>query len=254
MIVHQIGMPADIDAFSELARKYNLKLIEDAACAAGSEYKGEKVGSHSALVCFSFHPRKVITTGEGGMITTDNEDIRNRLRLLRQHGMSVSDRLRHVSDKLIFEDHVVLGYNYRMTDFQAAIGIKQLEKLDWIISERRKIALRYIEELKELESIRLPIEKFGYRSNYQSFSIYLKKSCPLGRNELMQKLLDRGISTRRGIMTAHRETSYKGEYPDTLLPISEDASDRSIILPLYVPMSQNDIDQVIESLKTLLQD
>ena len=139
LIVHQMGMPADIDSFKGLCKKNNLKLIEDAACAVGSVYKGGRIGSHSELVCFSFHPRKVITTGDGGMLTTSRKDYYERLRLLRQHGMSVNDRERHASKKVILEDYVEIGYNYRMTDIQAAIGIKQLEKLDWIVSERRKL-------------------------------------------------------------------------------------------------------------------
>ena len=194
-------MPADIDAFQTLCRKYNLKLIEDAACAAGSSYNGNKIGSHSELVCFSLHPRKVISTGDGGMITTNNEDYYNRLKLLRQHGMSINDRVRHESSKIIFEDHLEIGYNYRMTDIQASVGIKQLEKLDWIIEERRKIAKQYHEAFKDIQCIQLPIEADGFFSNYQSYSIYLKDNCPLRRNDLMQKMLDSGISTRRGIMT-----------------------------------------------------
>ncbi|MGB4853184.1 MAG: DegT/DnrJ/EryC1/StrS family aminotransferase [Ignavibacteria bacterium] len=252
IIVHQIGMPADIDDFKKLCDEHNLKLIEDAACAAGSSYKGKKIGSHSDIVCFSFHPRKVITTGEGGMITTSNPDYIKRIKLLRQHGMSVNDRIRHESGKLLFEDHLEFGYNYRMTDIQAAIGIRQLEKLDWIINERRKIALRYIQELKDIECIKLPVEKEGYFSNYQSFSIYLKKDCPVGRDELMQKLLDAGISTRRGVTTSHRETAYKSEYKNLHLPVSEDAADNSIMIPLYIPMSDEDIDLVISKLKEFL--
>ena len=252
IIVHQIGMPADIDEFKKLCDEHNLKLIEDAACAAGSSYKGKKIGSHSDIVCFSFHPRKVITTGEGGMITTSNPDYIKRIKLLRQHGMSVNDRIRHESGKLLFEDHLEFGYNYRMTDIQAAIGIRQLEKLDWIINERRKIALRYIQELKDIECIKLPVEKEGYFSNYQSFSIYLKKDCPVGRDELMQKLLDAGISTRRGVTTSHRETAYKSEYKNLHLPVSEDAADNSIMIPLYIPMSDEDIDLVISKLKEFL--
>ena len=252
VIVHQIGMPADIDEFKKLCDEHNLKLIEDAACAAGSSYKGKKIGSHSDIVCFSFHPRKVITTGEGGMLTTSNPDYIKRTKLLRQHGMSVNDRIRHESGKLLFEDHLELGYNYRMTDIQAAIGIRQLEKLDWIINERRKIALRYIQELKDIECIKLPVEKEGYFSNYQSFSIYLKKDCPVGRDELMQKLLDAGISTRRGVTTSHRETAYKSEYKNLHLPVSEDAADNSIMIPLYIPMSDEDIDLVISKLKEFL--
>ena len=153
LIVHQIGMPADIDSFRKIASEFNLKLIEDAACAIGSSYKGKKIGSHSELVCFSFHPRKVISTGDGGMICTSNPEYAKRLKSLRQHGMSVSDRVRHESNSVIFEDHLELGYNYRMTDIQAAVGIKQLDKLDWIVGERRKIAAFYIEKLKDIGEI-----------------------------------------------------------------------------------------------------
>src|SRR5690242_7310312 len=198
LIVHQIGMPADIDAFKALCNKHNLKLIEDAACAAGSSYRGKKIGSHSELVCFSFHPRKVITTGDGGMITTSNAEYCERLKLLRQHGMSVSDRVRHQSSKIIFEQHVEVGYNFRMTDIQAAVGIKQLEKLDWLISERKKITAKYKDAFKDIDCMRLPSEKEGYSTNWQSYSIYLKRNSPITRNELMQKLFEQGISTRRG--------------------------------------------------------
>ena len=247
LVVHQIGMPADIDTFKALCDKYGLKLIEDAACAAGSAYKGNKIGSHSELVCFSFHPRKVISTGDGGMITTNREDYYNRLKLLRQHGMSVNDRVRHEANKVIFEDHVEVGYNYRMTDIQAAVGIKQLEKLDWIVEERRKIAVAYNDAFKDIECIRVPLEDKGYFSNYQSYSIYLKDTCPVDRNSLMQDLLDKGIASRRGIMTSHRETAYKNSQEDINLPVSEDLQDNSIILPLYVPMTEEQINFVIDS-------
>ena len=252
LIVHQIGMPADIDTFAKLCNKYGLKLIEDAACAAGSSYKGKKIGAHSDIVCFSFHPRKVITTGDGGMITTNNEKYYERLKLLRQHAMSVNDRVRHTSSKIIFEDHIEVGYNYRMTDIQAAVGIKQLEKLDWIISERRKIAMHYHEAFKNIDCIRLPLEKDDYFSNYQSYSIYLKDNCPVTRNDLMQKLLDKGIASRRGIMTAHRETAYVDYCKGLILPISEDACDRSILIPIYIPMQQEEIDKVIITLREIL--
>lgn len=253
LLVHQIGMPGNIDAFKSLCNKHNIKLIEDAACAIGSSYKGKKIGSHSELVCFSFHPRKVITTGEGGMIATSNPEYYKRMKLLRQHAMSVNDRVRHQSDKVLFEDHLELGYNYRMTDFQAAIGLQQLKKLDWIISKRREIALRYNNELKEIDCIILPEEKEGYFSNYQSFSIYIKETCSISRNELMQKLLNAGIASRRGIMTSHRESAYKSDYNEIHLPVSEDASDRSIMIPIYIPMESSDIDHVISNLKNFLK-
>src|SRR5690606_4841948 len=248
LLVHQIGMPADIDAFKALCKKFGLQLIEDAACAAGSSYKEGKIGSHSELVCFSFHPRKVISTGDGGMITTSREDFYERLKRLRQHGMSVNDRVRHSAAKVIFDDHVEVGYNYRLTDIQAAVGIKQLEKLDKIVEERRKIAAAYHEAFKELDFLRLPVEKEGFFSNYQSYSIYLKESCPIERNTLMQQLLEKGIASRRGIMTSHRETAYREIQEEVSLPVSEDLQDRSIILPLFVPMTADEVNYVTETL------
>ena len=253
LIVHQIGMPADIDAFRNICDKYNLKLIEDAACAIGSEYKGKKIGSHSELVCFSFHPRKVISTGDGGMITTNREDICERLKLLRQHGMSINDRVRHNSKTVVFEDHVEVGYNYRMTDIQAAVGIKQLDKLDWIVAQRRLVAEAYQQGLKDITCLQLPREEEGYFSNFQSFSVYLKPSCPLDRNTLMERLLKAGISSRRGIMTIHRETAYKAEGKGLHLPISEDLNDHSIILPLFVPMEEAEIKYVIDTFSGIIK-
>lgn len=249
LIVHQIGMPADIDAFRALCNKHNLVLIEDAACAAGSSYKGGRIGSHSDLVCFSFHPRKVITTGDGGMIATGREDFYNRMKLLRQHGMSINDRVRHLSDKVIIEDHLEIGFNYRMTDIQAAVGIKQLERLDWLIEERTKIAMQYNSAFANIKGIRLPHAPEGYVTNWQSYSVYLLTDCAMSRNDLMQAMLDVGIATRRGVMTSHRETAYKEYCQGLSLPVSEDASDRSIILPLYVPMKQEEVDYVIHYFK-----
>lgn len=249
LIVHQIGMPSDIDAFSELCKENGLILIEDAACAIGSSYKGKKIGSHSDLVCFSFHPRKVISTGDGGMITTSRKDYAERLKLLRQHGMSVNDQIRHNSKQVIIEEYLEVGYNYRMTDIQAAVGIKQLEKLDWIVNERRKIAFKYNEELQEIDCIQLPTENENNISNFQSYSIILKENAPISRNELMQKLLDMGISTRRGVMLIHREKPYS----NYCIPLSRSDyfSDNSIILPLYIPMME-EVQIIISALKKIL--
>lgn len=252
LLVHQIGMPADIDAFQALCKKHNLILIEDAACAIGSSYKGKKIGGHSDLVCFSFHPRKVISTGDGGMITTNNEAHYNRMKLLRQHGMSVNAGIRHSSNKIIFEDHVEVAYNYRLTDIQAAVGIQQLAKLDWIISERRKVAEAYSKAFADISFIRLPKERECDFTNWQSYSIYLKPESPVMRNDLMQALLDEGVASRRGVMTSHRETAYKAASVGVSLPVSEDACDNSIIIPLYVPMSADDVDTVIKAFRKCL--
>ncbi|MCH7535378.1 MAG: DegT/DnrJ/EryC1/StrS family aminotransferase [Bacteroidetes bacterium] len=251
ILVHQIGNPGEIDSFQKLCKEKNIELIEDAACAIGSAYKGAKIGSHSDLVCFSFHPRKVITTGDGGMITTSNKDYYERLKRLRQHGMTINDRERHGSKTVVIEQYDEVGYNYRMTDIQASIGIQQLKRLDEIVEARREIANKYIMELKRYDFIRLPIEPKGVVSNYQSFSIYLDSSCPVSRNEFMQLMLDKGISTRRGIMTAHREPAYKYMNSDPLLK-TEDLADNSVLLPLYYPMSDDEFEYVISCMHEIL--
>jgi perosamine synthetase len=252
LLVHQIGMPADIDAFRALCDKHNLQLIEDAACAIGSSYNEKKIGAHSELVCFSFHPRKVISTGDGGMITTNNEAFYNRMKLLRQHGMSVNAGERHGSSKIIFEDHLEVAYNYRLTDIQAAVGIQQLAKLDWIIAERRKVADQYLKAFADIDCIRLPKEENGYFTNWQSFSVYLKPNAPVKRNDLMQLLLDEGVASRRGVMTSHRETAYKNSDSFVSLPATEDACDNSIIIPLYVPMTTEEVNEVIAAFRKCL--
>jgi dTDP-4-amino-4,6-dideoxygalactose transaminase len=253
LLAHQIGMPAEIDAFKEICEKHQIRLIEDAACASGSSYKGKKIGSHSELVCFSFHPRKVITTGEGGMITTSNEELRERLKLLRQHAMASSSIDRHNSSKELPEDHIELGYNYRMTDIQAAVGIVQLERLDSIIEERRRIAGEYISNLSEIKWLIMPEEKEGFITNYQSFAVRVRKDSPVSRDEIMKRLGLNGISTRKGVMTSHRETAYKEICRGLSLPISEEASDNSLMLPIFVPMANEDIRKIIEEVKKIFE-
>jgi perosamine synthetase len=251
LIVHQLGMPADIDTFRNLCARYNLLLVEDAACAIGSAYKGKKIGSHSDLVCFSFHPRKVITTGDGGMITTSNPEYYKRLKALRQHAMTINDLERHQSGRILTEEYPEVGFNYRMTDIQAAVGIKQLEKLDWIIQERRKIALRYHRELTECKQLVLPIELEGYYSNYQSYAIILKDYKLAQRDILMQKLLDEGISSRRGVMTAHTEKAYA--LNKRTLPKSELFSHSSIMIPLYIGLTEREQQLVIQKIVRHIQ-
>jgi len=252
ILVHQIGMPANIADFQDLCKEHGLQLIEDAACAAGSEYRGERVGSHSELVCFSFHPRKIITTGDGGMITTSNKVFAERLRLLRQHGMSINDRVRHESSEVIHEHYAELGYNYRLTDIQASIGIQQLEKIDRIIEERRKIARFYIKELSSLSCLVLPRESEWQRSTYQSFGIYLLENAPIARDNLMQRLLDLGIATRRGIMLIHKEPAYEKSHPDLNLPNSSDLSARSLLLPLFPSLTTEQLQHITSAVKALL--
>jgi len=252
LLVHQIGMPADIDGFSKLCQEHNLVLIEDAACAIGSSYSGKKIGSHSDLVCFSFHPRKVITTGDGGMITTSRQDYADRLRLLRQHGMSINDRVRHESQQVIIEEYLEVGYNYRMTDIQAGVGIYQMQRLNEIVSERRKIASRYNQAFQSIKGLILPRDNEKTITNFQSYALIMDEvQLGVSRNEFMQRMLDRGVATRRGIMTAHREKAYEGcDY--TSLEKTEFYSDNSVLLPIFVPMNDDEIQYVINTVIEVL--
>jgi perosamine synthetase len=254
LVVHQVGFPADITAFKKICQRYHLKMIEDAACAIGSEYQGKKIGSHSNLVCFSFHPRKVITTGDGGMITTSNESYYKKLKMLRQHGMSVDARMRHEAKNIIFEKYDELGYNYRLTDIQAAIGIAQLEKLDSLLKKRRKIAHTYNKVLGKISWVQIPFVRKGDISNYQSYQLLLKKDCPISRDKLMEKLLKKGISTRRGIMASHLEPVYKKIYPHLKLPVTEYVAANSILIPIYAQMTKKEIDYVLQTLVKYLHE
>jgi perosamine synthetase len=251
LCVHQMGMPCDLASVLAVAKRHSLPLIEDAACASGSEIlwdgQWEKVGkAHGDIACFSFHPRKVITTGDGGMLTTNNPDYDAQFRLLRQHGMSVSDRVRHSANQVIFEEHAVIGYNYRMTDVQAAIGREQLKRLPGIIEARRRLGTRYSELLASIPGLSLPQEPDWARTNWQSFWVRLPDGCD--QRGVMQSMLDRGIATRRGIMCAHREKPYARE-DGYNLPESERAQDRNIILPIYPQMTDEEQDYVVEMLR-----
>jgi dTDP-4-amino-4,6-dideoxygalactose transaminase len=206
LAVHQVGLPAPLTEISDIGSRHGLQVIEDAACAIGAEYKGHRVGPpYTSMACFSFHPRKILTTGEGGMITTADEKLAARLRKLRQHGMTVSDLARHSSTQVVTESYDEVGYNYRMTDLQAAIGLVQLERLDEMLARRRQLASRYSQRLSQLEWLVLPFEPADCRHNFQSYMVRLKDDAPITRDGLMQELLDRGVSTRRGIMAINSE-------------------------------------------------
>jgi dTDP-4-amino-4,6-dideoxygalactose transaminase len=246
--VHQIGMPADLVRFISLGVKYGLRIYEDAACAIGSRYMGRRIGGHSEMACFSLHPRKIITTGDGGVITTNNAAHADKLRTLRQHAMGVSDAVRHGATRVIIESYDEVGYNYRLTDVQAAIGLEQLKRLDWIVERRRALATRYTEALTGHPWLRPPFEPDWAESNFQSYAVALGPNAPLSRNDLMQRLLDVGIATRRGIMLAHREKPYGRALGVSQLSLSEQASDRSILLPLYPELSEQDQDHVVSAL------
>jgi perosamine synthetase len=258
LAVHQLGMPCDLGGILLLARKHNLLLVEDAACAVGSEInladdEWEPIGRpRGELATFSFHPRKIITTGDGGMLTGRNPEIMQRLARLRTHAMSLSTAERHGAAKVVFEQYLEVGYNYRLSDIQGAVGREQLKRLPGLIAPRRRQAARYQAGLADLPQVALPREPVWARSNWQSFRITLTPDCPRSQVEVMQALLALGIHTRRGVMCAHREPAYRDITLPRPLPVSEYLQDHSIILPSYPDMTDAEQDRVIAALRKIL--
>lgn len=271
LIVHQVGMPADMASLKAIAQRHSLPLIEDAACAIGSEINWNDDWQHIGqpqgnIAVFSLHPRKVISTGDGGMITTNCAHYDEKFRLWRQHGMSVPDTVRHGAKRVIFEQYTELGYNYRLTDVQAAIGREQLKRLPKIIARRRELAERYHNMLAHIPGLGLPYEPAYARSNWQTYLVRLPDR--LDQVTVMQALLDEGISTRRGIMNAHLEPAYKIE-PWRCLTVqsdcgcsknschalahSEAAQERSIAIPLFVQMTEEQQDRVVDALRRVCE-
>jgi perosamine synthetase len=253
--VHQIGLPCEMGAILTLARRHGLKVVEDAACAIGSELfvdgAWQRVGRPLGdAACFSFHPRKVITTGDGGMITTRDPELDRRLRPLRQHGMSISDAARHAAGSVVFEEYPVIGFNYRMTDIQAAIGRVQLRRLPELLARRVAMADAYTRAIRQIPGLEPPRVPPHARTNYQSYAVRVTREFRMSRDDLMRSLLDRGISTRRGIMNAHQEAAYAG-VPMLPLPRSEAATAGVILLPLHADLTADDQAFVIESLEEL---
>src|SRR5262245_30747520 len=224
MPVHQIGLAADMDRLTAIAHRHRLVLLEDAAPAIGATYKGRRVGGLGNPACLSFHPRKVITTGEGGMLLTEDEAVAERARTLRAHGMSVSDLERHHAERLVVEAYHELGYNYRMTDLQAAIGIEQIRRLDGMIERRRDVARRYDEALFRAEGVQLPFSSPDTPHTYQSYMIELSPALGISRENVMQTLLSVGVATRRGVMAIHLEPYYRLRHTRVCLPVTESAA------------------------------
>jgi perosamine synthetase len=261
LCIHQMGMPCNVRAITDIARRYSLAIVEDAACAVGSEIRcngsWEKIGKpHGDVACFSFHPRKLLTTGDGGMLTTNDAGLDKKFRLLRQHSMSIPDTVRHRTNQVIFESYPELGYNYRMTDIQAAVGREQLRRLPAMVARRRQQVERYQFLLPKIPGLGLPDEPEWARSNWQSFCVRLPTCCD--QQQVMQRMLDAGVATRRGVMCAHREVAYgKGTWTCGLGPQcncppgictrlneSEKAQDHTIILPLFHEMTDAEQDKI----------
>jgi dTDP-4-amino-4,6-dideoxygalactose transaminase len=248
MPVHQVGLPADMDRFFELGERYGLTIIEDAACALGASYKGRSIGSLGPPACFSLHPRKVITTGEGGMIAVHDGELADRLRRLRAHAMSVSDLARHGAREVVIEAYPERGFNARMTDMQAALGLCQLDVLDEILAKRRRAADRYTSAIRQIPGLEPPYDPPYASRTWQSYCVRVTPPARVGRNELMGRLLADGVPTRRGVMAIHQEAAY-GQASESL-EHTEAAAREVIMLPLFAGLADEQQDYIIDRLAT----
>lgn len=248
--VDQGGVPVDLAEIRAVCDSRGIVVIEDAACAAGSTYRGRPAGAGAEIAAWSFHPRKIVTTGEGGMITTSRTDWAERARRLREHSMSVSAADRHGSVLAPAEDYSEVGFNYRMTDLQAAVGLVQLRKLPEVVARRRQLAEVYTKHIDEVAGLRAVADPPWGTSNFQSFWIEVSAPYPLGRDALLVHLAAHGISARRGIMTSHRQPAHLGAKAAATLATTERLGDNTLILPLFHQMSESEQSRVIEALKT----
>jgi dTDP-4-amino-4,6-dideoxygalactose transaminase len=243
ILVDQAGVPADLDRMRALCEPRGITIIEDAACGAGAVYRGRPVGAGAFLAAFSFHPRKLLTTGEGGMLVTADAGIAARVRRLREHGMSISAAQRHASQQPVIEQYLEVGFNYRMTDIQAAVGLVQLRKLDRMVARRRALAERYQDLLAGIPGLTTVRDPDYGTTNYQGFWVALPDGFPVGRNELLRMLADAGVSARRGVMAAHLEPAY-AHRTGPRLPVTEWLTANSLNLPLFHDMTHQQQDLV----------
>jgi len=247
IVVDQGGVPVDLGPIRALCDPLGIVVIEDAACGAGSTYKGEPVGAGADLAAWSFHPRKLLTTGEGGMLTTSRAAWAERARRLREHAMSVSAADRQASLLAPAEQYLEIGFNFRMTDVQAAIGLVQLGRLPAIVAKRRELVDRYSTLLEGVPGLRLLRDPGWGTSNFQSFWVEVLGDFPLDRDGVMVALAEAGVSARRGIMAAHRQPAY-ADRTGAWLPVTERLTDSTLILPVYHEMTDREQDRVVAAL------
>jgi dTDP-4-amino-4,6-dideoxygalactose transaminase len=250
IVVDQGGVPVDLDSIRGILDPLGIAVVEDAACGAGSTYRGRPVGAGADVSAWSFHPRKLLTTGEGGMLTTAHPDWAERARRLREHAMSVSANARHASVLAPAEEYLEVGFNYRMTDLQAAVGLVQLSRLPEIVRRRREIAARYTEALEDLAGLRILRDPDWGTTNFQSFWIEVLPGFATDRDGLLAHLAEDEISARRGIMAAHRQPAYAHRDTGTQpLPVTERLTDNTLILPIYHQLTDEELNRVVSSIR-----
>lgn len=257
LAVHQLGIPCRILDIASIARRHGLPVVEDAACAIGSEIEAspgqwQRVGRpHGDVACFSFHPRKVVTTGDGGMLSSNDAALDARFRLLRQHAMSISDVKRHAANEIVFEEYTEPAFNFRMTDLQAAVGRPQLARLAAIVAERRRLAEVYRAALELHPVLAPPHDPPHTRCNWQSYPTRLRPGAARSQRAVMQRFLDAGIATKRGVSNAHQEPAYRATHGHVRLPVSERLRDQCVLIPLFHGMRDEEQARVLEVLRAL---
>lgn len=249
MLVDQIGLPAPYDEFAELCRKRNLILIEDAATALGGRYKGKPLGGLGAPASFSFHPRKMITTGEGGMLMINDPEAAERARRLRSTGASVSDLVRHQAKGTIVQEYHESGFNYRMTDIQAAIGLVQLRKLPEMLAARRRQAGFYDAALSDMDELESPYVPAYAEHAYSSYCIRVRPSCPVDAHTIVLRMAEHGVSCRHGIQPLHTEPYFRETMAGLELPATEAAARETLFLPIFPGLTEGQQLAVVDALR-----
>jgi dTDP-4-amino-4,6-dideoxygalactose transaminase len=249
VVVDQGGVPVDLDAIRAVTDPRGIVVVEDAACGAGSTYRGRPVGAGADVAAWSFHPRKIVTTGEGGMLTTRHGEWAARARRLREHAMSVSAAARHASVLAPAEEYVEVGYNYRMTDLQAAVGLVQLAKLPEVVARRREIGAAYAKQIDAIDGLRAVADPAWGTCNFQSYWVEVGPEYPVDRDGLLAALAAADVSARRGIMAAHRQPAYAG-HEHAPLPVTEHLTDSTLILPVFHQLTDDEQARVVDVLRT----
>ena len=252
LIVHQIGLPADLTGLYKIAKKYNLTIIEDAACSLGATYSGHKLGSSGHPTCFSFHPRKMITTAEGGMILTNDDNLANIAKQMRSTGASVSDLLRHKAKGSLIQKYERIGYNYRMTDVHAAIGLAQFKKLPKILLERTRQAEYYNNHFRDVKEISIPYVPANTTHAWSSYMVRILDK-KVSRDDLLQHMSANGVSCRIGIQPLHLEPFFKSEYGCLNLPETVEAADRTLFLPIFPGIKEEQQHRVVSLIKDFVR-
>jgi perosamine synthetase len=252
MVVHQIGLPADLHALMEIGKRHELKVVEDAATAIGAKYKGRRLGGWNNPTCFSFHPRKMITTGEGGMLMLEDREKTERAQILRSAGASISDLVRHQAKGILQQQYFEVGYNYRLTDIQAAIGLVQMQKISSILEQRAKQASFYTAELSPLEEIQTPHVPEYAEPAWSSYCIKLRPGSKVNRDTLLRRLSEWGISCRRGIQPLYKEPYFVSKSQGVCLPATEDAAENTMFIPIFPGLTVEQLKYIVQKIKQSL--